>query len=70
MKKIEQLNLFGSKRLEFNEQIQLTCDSLNLHGPKHDHWAIAWSMGKDSTAAGSCQSGIKYRFTIPRYKRY
>jgi len=49
MKKIEQLNLFGSKRLEFNEQIQITCDSLNLHGPKHEHWAIAWSMGKDST---------------------
>ncbi len=47
--KFEQLNLFGIKRLEFNEQIELTAASLNLHGPKHDHWAIAWSMGKDST---------------------
>lgn len=44
-----QQNLFGLKRIEFNEQVQLTVDSLNTHGPKHDHWAIAWSMGKDST---------------------
>ncbi|MFA6400900.1 MAG: phosphoadenosine phosphosulfate reductase family protein [Salinivirgaceae bacterium] len=49
MKKIEQLSLFGSRRLDFNEQIDLTVASLNLHGPKHDHWAIAWSWGKDST---------------------
>ncbi len=49
MKKFEQLNIFGSKRLEFNEQIQLTIDSLSIHGPKHDHWAMAWSWGKDST---------------------
>jgi DNA sulfur modification protein DndC len=47
--KIEQLNIFGSKRIEFNEQIQLTVDSINYHGPKHKHWAIAWSWGKDST---------------------
>lgn len=47
--KYQQLNIFGSKRIEFNEQIQLTCDSLNYHGPKHKHWAIAWSWGKDST---------------------
>jgi DNA sulfur modification protein DndC len=46
----EQANLFGTKRIDFNEQIQLTIDSLNAHGKKHKHWAIAWSMGKDSTA--------------------
>jgi DNA sulfur modification protein DndC len=44
-----QANLFGIKRIEFNEQVQLTVDSLNTYGPLHDHWAIAWSMGKDST---------------------
>jgi DNA sulfur modification protein DndC len=48
MKYIQE-NLFGIKRIEFNEQIQLTVDSLNAYGPLHDHWAIAWSMGKDST---------------------
>jgi DNA sulfur modification protein DndC len=46
----EQSNLFGTKRIDFNEQIQLTIDSLNAHRKKHKHWAIAWSMGKDSTA--------------------
>lgn len=43
------LNLFGVKRIDFNEQIKLTCDSINAYGPYHDHWAVAWSMGKDST---------------------
>lgn len=43
------LNLFGIKRIDFNEQIKLTCDSINAYGPFHDHWAVAWSMGKDST---------------------
>jgi DNA sulfur modification protein DndC len=47
--KLQQANLFGIKRIEFNEQVQLTVDSLNTYGPMHDHWAIAWSMGKDST---------------------
>ncbi|TRZ72903.1 MAG: phosphoadenosine phosphosulfate reductase [Bacteroidetes bacterium] len=43
------LNLFGIKRIDFNEQIKLTCESINAYGQFHDHWAIAWSMGKDST---------------------
>jgi DNA sulfur modification protein DndC len=46
---VNQANLFGIKRIDFNEQIQLTIDSMNTYGPLHDHWAIAWSMGKDST---------------------
>lgn len=49
MKKLEQLNIFGLARIEFAEQVQLTIDSLCAYGPLHDHWAIAWSMGKDST---------------------
>jgi len=44
------LNLFGVKRIDFNEQIRLTCESVNTYGQFHKHWAIAWSMGKDSTA--------------------
>ena len=43
-------NLFGIKRIDFNEQIRLTCDSINAYGQFHENWAIAWSMGKDSTA--------------------
>jgi DNA sulfur modification protein DndC len=45
-----QVDMFlGSERLQMNESIQLTIDSLNVYGPRHDHWAIAWSGGKDST---------------------
>lgn len=47
--KVEQINMFGSKRIDFNGQVELTIKSLNTYGPLHDHWAIAWSMGKDST---------------------
>jgi DNA sulfur modification protein DndC len=39
----------GSQRLQMNESIELTIDSLLAYGPTHDHWAIAWSGGKDST---------------------
>ena len=46
---IKDNNLFGIQRIDFNEQIKLTCDSINQYGQFHDHWAIAWSMGKDST---------------------
>lgn len=49
MKSTEQLNIFGTKRIDFNEQIELTVQSLNHYGPLHDHWAMAWSWGKDST---------------------
>jgi DNA sulfur modification protein DndC len=44
-----QENIFGTQRIEFNEQIELTVQSLNAYGPLYNHWAIAWSMGKDST---------------------
>jgi DNA sulfur modification protein DndC len=47
--KVVQSNLFGNRRIDFNEQVNYTIDSLNTYGPLHDHWAIAWSMGKDST---------------------
>lgn len=40
----------GSKRLAYDDAIELTLQSLQAYGPDHDHWAIAWSGGKDSTA--------------------
>ncbi len=33
-----------------NESIQMMIDSLNQYGPRHRHWALAWSGGKDSTS--------------------
>lgn len=47
---MRQSDLFlGGLRLQMNQSIELTIDSLNTYGPSHDHWAIAWSGGKDST---------------------
>lgn len=45
-----QANLFGGQRLQMTQSIQMTIDSLNEYGPRHKHWAVAWSGGKDSTA--------------------
>ena len=42
-------SLFGGRRLQMNESIDMTIASLQAYGPKHRHWAIAWSGGKDST---------------------
>jgi len=47
---MRQLDIFArGARLQMDESIQLTIDSLSAYGPSHDHWAIAWSGGKDST---------------------
>jgi DNA sulfur modification protein DndC len=45
------LSLFESgARLQMTESIELTIQSLQAHGADHDHWVIAWSGGKDSSA--------------------
>ncbi|ASP70339.1 phosphoadenosine phosphosulfate reductase [Sinorhizobium meliloti] len=46
-----QATLFeGSNRLVYDDAIELTLQSMQAYGPAHDHWGIAWSGGKDSTA--------------------
>ncbi len=47
---VAQASLFGETRLQMTESIALTIASLETYGPRHKHWAIAWSGGKDSTA--------------------
>ena len=42
--------LFGSGKMSEAEAIGLTIASMNEYGPRHNHWVIAWSGGKDSTA--------------------
>jgi DNA sulfur modification protein DndC len=44
------MTLFESQRTSFNEQIELTIQSLKAYGPMYKRWVIAWSGGKDSTA--------------------
>lgn len=40
----------GGQRLQMTESIELTVQSLQAYGPDHQHWGIAWSGGKDSSA--------------------
>ncbi|MBO9484343.1 phosphoadenosine phosphosulfate reductase family protein [Salinisphaera sp. G21_0] len=47
-----QIDIFSgvSARLQMTDAIELTKQSLQAHGAEHDHWGIAWSGGKDSSA--------------------
>jgi DNA sulfur modification protein DndC len=47
---MKQPALFEGARLQMTDSIRLTIESLQTYGPRHRHWAIAWSGGKDSTA--------------------
>ncbi|UXS04454.1 phosphoadenosine phosphosulfate reductase family protein [Agrobacterium tumefaciens] len=40
----------GSERLVYDDAVELTLQSMQAYGPDHDHWGIAWSGGKDSSA--------------------
>lgn len=49
-----QQDLFsGGARMISEEAVDLTVESLNAYGALHDHWACAWSGGKDSTATAT-----------------
>lgn len=45
-----QATLFDDMRTTLPDAIDLTVQSLCAYGPQHDHWAIAYSGGKDSSA--------------------
>src|SRR3989338_8486764 len=47
-----QIDIFaeGAQRLQMTESIELTIQSLQAYGESHDHLAIAWSGGKDSSS--------------------
>ena len=40
----------GGQRIQMTESIELTAQSLLAYAPDHDHWGVAWSGGKDSSA--------------------
>lgn len=42
--------LFDDSRMTMDEAIELTVQSLNEYRSRYDHWAIAYSGGKDSSA--------------------
>src|SRR4051812_33683864 len=60
--------LFESARLQMTDSLRLTAESLRAHGPKYDHWAVAWSMGKDSTTVLTATVHLIEAGEVPRPK--
>lgn len=66
---MRQLSVFGNgARLQMTESIRLTCDSLGVYGPRFDHWACAWSGGKDSSTLITLLVELMARDMVPRPK--
>ncbi|QJD98622.1 phosphoadenosine phosphosulfate reductase family protein [Massilia forsythiae] len=49
---MNQIDIFaaGARRMQMTDSIELTIQSLQAYGADHEHWGIAWSGGKDSSA--------------------
>lgn len=47
---MRQQSIFEADRLTLEDSLAMTADSLNAYGHRYDHWAVAYSGGKDSTA--------------------
>jgi len=67
---MNQSDLFaiGAQRLQMTESIELTIHSMMAYGPTHDHWAFAWSGGKDSSATLTLVIYLIMSGKIPRPK--
>lgn len=48
--RVQQDMFQNSTRMVADEAVNLTIQSIEAYGPFHEHWAVAWSGGKDSTA--------------------
>ena len=58
-----------SPRMDIGEAMDLTIAALRAHGAKHEHWAIAWSGGKDSTCTLTLVIAVIQSGEIPAPKR-
>lgn len=47
---IKQPTFFDSQRTTLEDSLEITAQSLNAYGAQYEHWAIAFSGGKDSSA--------------------
>lgn len=67
---MNQIDIFGAgaRRLQMTESIELTIQSLQAYGREHDHWGIAWSGGKDSSATLTLIIYLLDTGKIPRRK--
>lgn len=60
--------LFEGVRLNMRESIRLTIESLCAYGEKYPDWCVAWSGGKDSTAALTLVVWLIESGQVPRPK--
>lgn len=66
---VRQSDLFSSSpRMEVGEAMELTVQSLLAHAITHEHWAIAWSGGKDSTCTLTLIISLIESGAVPRPK--
>lgn len=61
-----QQHLFESQRLQLDEALALTVESLTEYGSRYPHWGIAWSWGKDSTAVATLVAYLIDSGRVPR----
>ena len=66
--KIEQSNLFATTRMQMDESIELTIQSILAYAPRYQHWAIAWSGGKDSSTLLTLMIWLIEQGAIPQPK--
>lgn len=60
--------LFDDQRLSYEDSIALTVSSLKTYGTGYDHWAIAFSGGKDSSTVLSLVLQLLSEEKVPRPK--
>jgi DNA sulfur modification protein DndC len=65
---MQTLSLWESERMSMKQAIELSLKSLLHYGQQYDHWAIAYSGGKDSSATASFVSWAIKNNLIPRPK--
>src|SRR5438128_1437556 len=58
-------SLWEAERLTLGHALELTIESLQAYGPLYQHWAIAYSGGKDSSAVVSLVAYLVASGLIP-----
>jgi len=66
---MKQPTFFDSQRTTLEDSIEMTAQSLAAYGERYDHWAFAYSGGKDSTACLTVAMHLLKTGRIPRPKR-
>jgi DNA sulfur modification protein DndC len=65
---IEQPTLFESQRQTMSDGIEKTIESMKVYGPMYEHWVIAYSGGKDSSAVATLIPQLISTNKIPKPK--